>query len=118
MKREVVDALIASLNDPNAGWEYSKYMATNNRIKCEIWLANGVEFLEVKFWGGKIGPSKGGWETRVSYGGDWWLLANFIPWRWRVYLAASKHQAAALREPEVPDSTIIAAIRSASEVPA
>lgn len=115
MKREIVDELIASLNDPDAGWKFSEYTATNDRIKCEIWLANGLSWLEVKFWGGKIGRKA--WKP-ISYGGDCMLLAFLVPWRWRVYLAATAKQAEALAEKAVSDETVIAAIRSASQASA
>jgi hypothetical protein len=115
MKREIVNALIESLNDPNAGWVYDRHTATNDRIKCEIWLASGIEFLGVRFWGDKIGPSIHGWDRQIKFGG-----ANFfgflIPWRWRVYLVANEKQEDALKQAKVAASTIVAAIRSASEV--
>lgn len=115
VRKEIVDALVASLNDPNAGWEYTKYVATNPRIKCEIWLANGIEWLEVKFYGPKIAPSKDVWEAQVRYGGELFLIAALVPWRWRVYLAATRQQDRALRRASIKDSTIIAAIQPASE---
>jgi hypothetical protein len=115
MKREIVDALIASLNDPDAVWEYTEYTATNNRIQCEIWLSNGLEWLEVKFWGTKIGRSA---RKPISYGGECFMLAWLVPWRWRVYRVATAKQVEALAQKAVPDETIVAAIRSASQVPA
>lgn len=115
MKREIVDALIASLNDPDAGWEFSEYTAINSRIKCEIWLGSGLEWLEVKFWGDQIGRSA---RKPISYGGDCFMLAWLVPWRWRVYRVATAKQAEALAEKAVSDETIVAAIRSASQVPA
>lgn len=110
MKREIVDALIASLNDPDAGWEYDDYRAWNDRIKCALWLANGPDQLEVKFWGDKIG----GVETydRCVLGGF------FMPWRWRLWLAATRKQQDAIGMSPIATSTIVAAIRSASEASA
>lgn len=118
MEREIVDALIASLNDPGAGWQFNQYRAWNNRIECEIWLANGHEFLEVKFTGPKIGPSKGPWRAMVKYGGDALVFGFLVPWRRRLYRAARERQMEAIARPRVAASTIVAAIRSASEVPA
>lgn len=112
MKKEIVDALIESMSDPNAGWEYNEYTATNDRIKCQIWLGNGLEFVEVEFWGGKIGPHASRREP-IKYGGGN-MLGFLVPWRWRIYLAATSKQSAALRKEEVKPATIVAAIKSAS----
>lgn len=110
MKREIVDALIASLNDPDAGWEYDDYRAWNERIKCALWLANGPDQMEVKFWGDKIGGAK-------FYDGCV-LGGYFTPWRWRLWWVAVGKQADAIATPPIAASTIVAAIRSASEASA
>lgn len=110
MKREIVDALIASLNDPGAGWEYDEYTATNYRIKCNIWLANGPDQMEVEFWGDKIGGKR-------KYEG-YCLGGYFVPWRWRLWWIAAGKQQDAIATPPIQDATIVAAIRSASQVPA
>lgn len=107
MERKIVNALIASLNDPNAGWEYDAYTASNYRIKCEIWLANGLDSMEVKFWGDKIGG-------RRNYE-DCIIGGYFMPWRWRLWNAATSKQSAALYKPPITTSAIVAAINSASE---
>lgn len=110
MEKEVINALIDSLNSTDAGWVFTEYMAYNDFIKCEIWLANGLTFLEVKFWGEKIGCSV---RKPLSYGG-YSVFGFLVPWRWRLYLAASAKQAEALEQKKIKASTIVAAIRSAS----
>ena len=115
MNREIVDALIVSLNDPDAGWKFTSFTATNDRIKCEIWLANGVDFVEVKFWGDRIATSYRGWDRQIKIGGDN-MFGFLVPWRWRLDRAATARRTAALKQDAVTVPTIVAAIRSASGV--
>lgn len=107
MDNAIVDALVASLNDPNAGWEYSEYTASNTRVECEIWIANGAGWLDVEFSGPKIGGS-------VHYRAGHSL---FFPkgWARRIYKAARPHQLQALAaQQSVTTDRIIPAIQSAS----
>ena len=112
MNREIVDALIESMNDPDAGWVYDEYDAVNERIKCSIWLASGLTFLGVEFWGDKIAPHATHREP-VKFGG-FNMAGPLVPWRHRIYWAATRHQSAYLAKAKVTSTTIVAAIRSAS----
>lgn len=112
MDQAILDALIESLSDPNAGWEYDRHYARNSRIKCDIWLANGPGFVDVGFYGQKIfGDSR-----RVkNYKAGGTLLFHPV-WARRIYNVARKPQLAALSRVNTGlDGKIVAAIRSASE---
>lgn len=114
MEGEVLNALIDSLNDPNAGWVYSEYTAKNNRIKCEIWLSSGPDGMRVSFWGDKISPPSSSRYDVVAYE-ESPFFGVFVPWRWKLYLVAQKKRDDCLKAQKVKPSTIVAAIRSASE---
>jgi len=112
MDHAILDALIESLNDPGAGWEYDRYYARNSRIKCDIWLAYGPGSVDVDFYGQKIfGDSYRVKNYRAGH------TVLFHPlWARRIYNVARPLQLAAARGDETKvNDRIVAAIRSASQ---
>lgn len=114
MKREVVDALIESLNDPNAGWRFNENQAFNDRIKCSIWLYGDIDYMSVSF---RI-PGKNDLDIPSP---DLPFIAYLSPWRRKLFKAAKSHylnyMKSAANDHNPNDADLINAIKNASREP-
>ena len=73
MDKNLVDAIVTSLEGEATGWEFSTYTAENRFRQTKIWIANGRWGMDVKFGNA---PKVGGV-----------VMVALAPWRYRLWAA-------------------------------
>lgn len=90
MNAKLVDAIIASFDDPRAEWKFDRYSAESRVLDCEVWIGNSHYGLAVTFKN-KVD----GWtQSTTKFGGVTAISSFFgplIPWRRRLLNAAKAH---------------------------
>lgn len=71
MQKEIVDAIVASLEGDAEGWSFGEYRAFHAPTRTEIWIANGRYGIHVK-----LGNSP-------EYGSV--VAFPLARWRYRIY---------------------------------
>lgn len=69
MNRQVVNAVVSSLNDNPLEWTFGKYNAVHQRTGTTIWIGNSIWGLDINGHGGVV------------------VFGWFTPWRVKVWKA-------------------------------